>query len=611
MANTQRSELVMDNRSVNSPDVTVIVPVYNCEKYIEESLRSVVAQTLDSNRIELIVVNDGSTDSSLTILSELDKEIDNMTLLSIENSGSAAFPRNTALDRATGRYVFFLDADDKLEPDTLERVVTVADQSESGVVLCKLGLYGDGDRGTPVPTRAFKRSQFGVDFIDSKAYTTLGPMKLFRRKILENNHIRFPLGYLIGEDQPFVLASYLNSPNVSILSDKIYYWLRARNDGTNATSQKQNALDSLAKNLNVIDLLGNYPQLTEERRNLLLERSTIGKYGLRSTFGAMFTDGTSRIERREMVNSASRGLKPLWTDGLRKRADAQGQILLDLVVRGDVASLEHVSRELHESTDLPLDFDPESASLCYKPLDGSLVTNIRVKPQFQLTKAEGERDLVCVAGQMFVPGLDRAADETLVVWRHREKGVERIGDSPIARSVGSVSSGGSAVLSTVDLKSLNISGEWDSFVEARWGGSTFRTRIGTSLNPSLDTGGQLFGDPTYGVMYFTKFGNLSVDMGPTRPIPELALGVKPKIVSVMDVGRLSVIAISGENRNIESVNIRSSKTGKSRPVEFQKFTPRVAGIAIPKSKLKGGFELVLKIERSAADLVLDLSDWVG
>lgn len=610
MAKSQRSNSFTTDSDEALPDVTVIIPVYNCEKYIRETILSVVEQQLDSSKIELIVVNDGSTDASLTILNELSEELDNMTVSSIENSGSAALPRNIALNRATGRYVFFLDADDKLEHDALQSMVNVADESGSGVVLCKLGLYGDGDRGTPVPTQAFKRSQYGVDFIDSKAYTTLGPMKLFRRSILEENNIRFPLGYLIGEDQPFVLAAYLNSPNVSILSDKVYYWLRARNDGTNATSQKQNSVDSLSKNLNVINLLKDYPDLSEGRRNLLLERSTIGKFGLRSTFGKMFTDGTSRHERSEMVDSAREALRPAWTDSLRGRADAQGQILLDLVVRGDVDSIEHVSQRLHEGVDVQLTLDQDSASLCFEPLAGPLVTNISVKPQFNLTEVQGDRDTLRVGGQICVPGLDCAPDRASIVWRHREKDVERVADTLAVRSDSFISSDGFGVLSAIDLKSLNITGEWDAVLEVKWGSAVFRSRIGNSLNPTLDTGGQLFGDPTYGVVYFTKFGNLSVDMGPTRPIPKLALGESPRIVSVMNLGRHSVIAISGENRNIAGVDIRNLKTGSARPARLQKFTSKVAGIAVPNSRLKGGFELVLKIERTDESLALDLDKWV-
>src|SRR5699024_12069139 len=115
------------------------------------------AQDIAHDKFEIIAVDDGSTDASLAILESFSQRRRNMRVLSMEHTGSAAAPRNAGLDAASGRYVFFLDADDMLEPDALRKMVLVADESGSGVVLCR--IEGSGERVYGVHTRIFDRTR--------------------------------------------------------------------------------------------------------------------------------------------------------------------------------------------------------------------------------------------------------------------------------------------------------------------------------------------------------------------------------------------------------------------------------------------------------------------
>ncbi len=112
--------------------VSIIIPVYNMEKYLDECLESVVNQTLKN--IEIICINDGSTDKSLDILRKYEKKYSNIMVINQENLG-VGNARNVGLKLAKGEYIFFLDSDDYIEFDALERCYAEAKQHKLDVVL--------------------------------------------------------------------------------------------------------------------------------------------------------------------------------------------------------------------------------------------------------------------------------------------------------------------------------------------------------------------------------------------------------------------------------------------------------------------------------------------
>lgn len=113
---------------MNNPKVSVIIPVYNTEAYVEQTLRSIMGQTLRD--IELIVINDGSTDGSLSALERIATGDDRIQLYTQPNKGLSQ-TRNAGIDRARGEFIYFMDSDDLLEPDALERCYERASQTGS------------------------------------------------------------------------------------------------------------------------------------------------------------------------------------------------------------------------------------------------------------------------------------------------------------------------------------------------------------------------------------------------------------------------------------------------------------------------------------------------
>jgi glycosyltransferase involved in cell wall biosynthesis len=208
--------------------VSVVMPVYNCRTTLGRALDSVFAQTLDQRRIEVIAVDDGSTDGSGADLDRLARDHRNLRVLHQPNSGGPGGPRNAGLTMAKGEYVFFLDSDDWLGAEALERMCAMADEQQTDVVV---GRYAGINR--KVPEKVFRKTLPRATPQD--VYETLAPLKLFRRSLIAG--LRFKEGQATHEDQIFTSQAYLTAAGISVLADyDCYYWVE-REDGTSALQQ--------------------------------------------------------------------------------------------------------------------------------------------------------------------------------------------------------------------------------------------------------------------------------------------------------------------------------------------------------------------------------------
>lgn len=255
-----------DTGPTGVPDVSVVVPAHNAMPYLLRCLQSVVDQTI-SQRIEAIFVNDGSTDGTGEELDRWAEQYpDLFRVVHQAASGGPAGPRNVALDIARGRYIFFLDADDYLGTEALERLVRTADDNESDVVLGK--MTNDGNRG--VPQSMFRESTPDADLFSSRVYWTVSVLKLYRRSMIEDNALRFPTQFPTTSDQPFAGLAYLRARKISVNADYDYYYVVRRDDGGHVT-QSGNPVNRIDVYEWMCDMLAReVPDLA--RREYLLSR---------------------------------------------------------------------------------------------------------------------------------------------------------------------------------------------------------------------------------------------------------------------------------------------------------------------------------------------------
>lgn len=216
-----------------TPDVSVIVAVYNTGDLLPTTLASLAGQTLDSSRVQVVLVDDGSTDASAAIIDEFAASYPGpVATLHQENSGGPAAPFNRGLELATGRYVFFLGSDDHLWDEALERLVAAADAWESDVVFGRIvGLSGHG-----VATRVYRQGTTrDLDLYTSLLPYALSNSKLFRRSLVEDLGLRYREDMRQRCDQPFTLTAIVRGRRTSMLADHDFYFAEARNDRSNVT----------------------------------------------------------------------------------------------------------------------------------------------------------------------------------------------------------------------------------------------------------------------------------------------------------------------------------------------------------------------------------------
>ena len=212
------------------PKVSVIIPVYNTEKYLRECLDSVVNQTLRD--IEIICINDGSTDGSLAILEEYQQRDPRITVLSEKNRGVNAV-RNQGLEVSRGKYIYFIDSDDYAELNLLEKTVKLADELALDAVVFGVDQIVETDKGGwvhPASRRSADEPPMllsGVEYIrhakEEGTYVSTVWTMIWRREILFDNDIRFKEAKYY-QDALFCLQAYLASRRLLLIADKLYHY---------------------------------------------------------------------------------------------------------------------------------------------------------------------------------------------------------------------------------------------------------------------------------------------------------------------------------------------------------------------------------------------------
>ncbi|MFD1213877.1 glycosyltransferase, partial [Arthrobacter sp. GCM10027362] len=235
---------------MSTPTVSIVTPTYNCLELLQECLDSLFRQTLPQPDIEIIVVDDGSTDGTWDYLQSLRAEHPNLVALRQENSGRPSVGRNRGMAAATGEFVFFLDSDDWFAPEALERMVAAAREHGSDVVLGRMV----GENRT-VYQGAYEATVYDADLLRDNAWQVLGPCKLFRTSLIRRLGISFPEDMVQGEDQVFVSQCYFAARRISILADYDYHYVRGRQDGSNISRQHQTLQNKLLTTTRLAEII--------------------------------------------------------------------------------------------------------------------------------------------------------------------------------------------------------------------------------------------------------------------------------------------------------------------------------------------------------------------
>ncbi|HIW63377.1 MAG TPA: glycosyltransferase [Candidatus Stackebrandtia excrementipullorum] len=509
---------------MSRPDISVIVAAYNAMPYIRRCIDSVVAQSMPSDGYEVIVVDDGSTDGTAEYL---DDRADDVRVLHQENSGGPAAPRNRGLEIAHGEYVFFLDADDYLGEETLERMLAMARANDSDIVLGK--MIGVG--GRVVPKSMFQRDQPRTTVFDSRVYWALNPLKLFRRALIDRLHLRFDENLPVGQDQPFVAEAYLNATVISVLASYDCYYARLRDDGGNNTQRAGGATRRLPMLRTMFSLI---PEAVPpgRRRDLLLRRH----FQSEQREFLEHLDRETDLDRRGAAFDEFAGFVRTWcAPSVYERLPAADRLRLELIRRGNAEAAIAMMR--FQLEDRPWDVVTRDgrAYATYPGFGGDVddaffdVTD-RLTVRHEIDDARWTSHVFAFSGTVDIDRLDDPDGVIQAVLVERGSAVEH--------ALTTETTAGRRFRVDVDPRGLDGLigvGQWDVFLDVTCRGVTRRARVGSSRGPTVTLSDAVRlvqargGGPIRHLeAYFTKpYGNLSFDVGMRRGRTPIAVHLTP------------------------------------------------------------------------------------
>ena len=341
---------------MTKPKISVIIPIYNTGKYLEETLISILNQSMIDD-IEVLMIDDGSIDDSRYIIEKYALDYDNFYAFHKENEGQG-IARNYGLDIANGEYIHFLDSDDYVVPDAYEKLYGLAVSNNYDFVVGNALRF---DRYNCWEEYLFKKSykdlnrnlEFkNINDCPNLVWDTITCNKLYKKSFLDKNNIRFPNKKIFYEDLFFSIETYIKSELFCFFDEYFYYW-RSRNDASSVTQN-----NSLIKNF-------------KDRLEIILRIKKLFKSDLN-------TQTLNKLYKKWLIHDLKVFVKrindyePKYYDEMR---DKIMEIIDDIPqdIKGSLQSYHKIIYKMIENNDI-------NSLLYFAPLEDTLKEN----PNFEL-----------------------------------------------------------------------------------------------------------------------------------------------------------------------------------------------------------------------------------
>lgn len=463
-------------------------------------------------------MNDCSTDHSVDVIKEYMGRMPNLRLINrTVNSGAPMIPRNDAIEAAAGKYILFLDNDDFLGEEALQRLNDAAEKNDSDVIF---GKYV-GVNGRKVPQSQFKKgNRPNASIIDDNLVYTLAPHKMFNLSFIRENGFQFHPKAVVGEDQLFVMQCYINAKVITVLADYDYYYVVSR--GNENLSLKYFAPEEFFFSFNRI-----MEFIHESGLNDLYKKE------LKVAFLNRFLHA-SRLRGMLLSNRLTRQQKIDWLaetklffdthvdEGIEKKLEPRFHYFVQISRDNNLDKLLHIHKRIEKVT--ATDVTKIEDGLIYGRLkhvskeigyDEEIVVSHLNDSDVYIKNMDFGKKSFTLSGQFFQKLLLNVEVEYQLLLVHRSSGLELSNPVQIYNKSGEFEI-------TIDYTRLLIdkkhTGPWDLFVEASVNGYKNRRRIGSNrsrkvkgINRSNKVGSFRL---SYTVRpYFTeKFDNISLDV---------------------------------------------------------------------------------------------------
>ena len=215
---------------MNKVRISIIVPIYNSEKYLKRCIDSLVNQSM--KEIEIILVNDGSTDGSLKLIEDYAMKDSRIRIIN-KNNGGVSTARNAGIEIATGKYISFVDSDDWCEINMFEKMYEPAKEMELDFI--NIGYSMDNKKGISILKNPGNKYLVSTNLEEIAAALTELPlgysvMKLYKSDLISKNKIRFKANIALGEDAIFVQDYVYHINSIAIIDSCSYHYVRCNNE---------------------------------------------------------------------------------------------------------------------------------------------------------------------------------------------------------------------------------------------------------------------------------------------------------------------------------------------------------------------------------------------
>lgn len=290
----------------NRDMLSVIIPVYNIEKYIEKCVRSVLAQTYAD--LEIILVDDGSADRSGDICEMLEKQESRIRVIHKENGGLSD-ARNAGLDAAVGEYISFIDGDDYIHPQMYEIMLDYLQKESADIVCCKFKRV-TADENPPF-VRLECKDIYAVlsaaeAMLNLQAVDVTACNKVYRRKIFEN--LRFPFGKY-HEDEWIIHRILYGCGRIVAIDEELYYYVNRSDSITHTVSEKR-FIDSIEGYMDRVHfVLENHWETVQEKTVISCLKYIMWSYAQKSNADRIWHCQVKKYYRKIAREASECGVK--------------------------------------------------------------------------------------------------------------------------------------------------------------------------------------------------------------------------------------------------------------------------------------------------------------
>ncbi len=312
--------------------ISVIVPVYNVENYLRECMDSIINQSFEN--LEIICVNDGSTDNSLKILNEYAEKDSRVKIVTQENKGVSS-ARNKGMELSTGEYVSFIDPDDYLEKDAFK---IASSNLENGNIDILIWGYNPFPNPTSwyikasSPDNAIYKNDSVNAYFNGHGSSVVVWNKLYKTDMIRKKSLSFNEKLNTAEDVEFNMMAFVHASNIKFISDKLYYY-RLKREGSLTSSANG---EMRAKNNKMLfeNVFGNWDKLNFLKGN----ESKLLKYFINISFNTL----DKIIEKQKKVKYAREFLDIFW----RYTNESDVVQRLPQVEKGRLVNIQKLSNEI-------------------------------------------------------------------------------------------------------------------------------------------------------------------------------------------------------------------------------------------------------------------------